>query len=132
MVETAAYLVDRVISRVAVRQWVRPFPIPLRILFAAHPGLLAPLLRIVHRVIARFLVKQAGLKGDAADTGAVTLIQRFGSAANLNIHLHCPCLMECIATPRANLSSMRRVFPPAITILLDEALRAGSRTTPTQ
>jgi hypothetical protein len=24
-----------------------------------------------------------------ADTGAVTLIQRFGSAANLNIHLHC-------------------------------------------
>ena len=25
----------------------------------------------------------------ALDTGAVTLIQRFGSAANLNIHLHC-------------------------------------------
>ena len=24
-----------------------------------------------------------------ADTGAVTLVQRFGSAANLNIHLHC-------------------------------------------
>ena len=24
-----------------------------------------------------------------ADTGVVTLIQRFGSAANLNIHLHC-------------------------------------------
>jgi hypothetical protein len=24
-----------------------------------------------------------------ADAGAVTLIQRFGSAANLNIHLHC-------------------------------------------
>lgn len=24
-----------------------------------------------------------------ADTGAVTLIRRFGSAANLNIHLHC-------------------------------------------
>ena len=24
-----------------------------------------------------------------ADSGAVTLIQRFGSAANLNIHLHC-------------------------------------------
>lgn len=22
-------------------------------------------------------------------TGAVTLVQRFGSAANLNIHLHC-------------------------------------------
>jgi hypothetical protein len=32
---------------------------------------------------------QAGLKRTAANTGAVTLIQRFGSAANLNIHLHC-------------------------------------------
>jgi hypothetical protein len=31
----------------------------------------------------------AGLKRTQAHTGAVTLIQRFGSAANLNIHLHC-------------------------------------------
>jgi hypothetical protein len=46
-------------------------------------------LRIVQRVITRFLLKQAGLKGNAADAGSVTLIQRFGSAANLNIHLHC-------------------------------------------
>ena len=34
-------------------------------------------------------IKQAGLKQNQAKTGAVTLIQRFGSAANLNIHLHC-------------------------------------------
>jgi hypothetical protein len=33
-----------------------------------------------------FLGKQAGLKRRQASTGAVTLIQRFGSAANLNIH----------------------------------------------
>jgi hypothetical protein len=59
------------------------FPIPLRILFAAHPEVLTPLLRIVHRVISGFLLKQARLKRRAADTGAVTLIQRFGSAANL-------------------------------------------------
>jgi len=30
----------------------------------------------------------SGVKRSAAATGAVTLIQRFGSAANLNIHLH--------------------------------------------
>jgi hypothetical protein len=47
--------------------------------------LLAPVLRIVHRAIAGFLLKQAGLKRCAADTGAVTLIQRFGSAANLKM-----------------------------------------------
>ena len=89
MAESAAALVDEVIPRVPVRQWVLSFPIPLRILFAAHPELLAPVLRIIHRVIAGFLLKQAGLKRSTADTGAVTLIQRFGSAANLNIHLHC-------------------------------------------
>ena len=38
--------------------------------------------------IATFLFKQTGQKRDQAATGAVTLIQRFGSAANLNIHLH--------------------------------------------
>ena len=47
------------------------------------------MLRLIHRVIAGFLLKQAGLKRATADTGAVTLIQRFGSAANLNIQLHC-------------------------------------------
>jgi Putative transposase len=35
------------------------------------------------------LIKQAGLKRTEANTAAVTLIQRLGSAANLNIHLHC-------------------------------------------
>jgi hypothetical protein len=89
MAETAAHLVDQVIPRVPVRQWVLSFPIPLRILFAVHPELLSPVLQIIHRLIASFLIKQAGLKRRAADTGAVTLIQRFGSAANLNIHLHC-------------------------------------------
>ncbi|MGH8469105.1 MAG: transposase zinc-binding domain-containing protein [Gammaproteobacteria bacterium] len=103
-VETTAHLVDHVIPRVPVRQWVLSFPIPLRLLLAAHPELLAPVLqrarhrdgaclarrgRILHRVIATFLIKQAGLKRAEAQSGAVTLIQRFGSAANLNIHLHC-------------------------------------------
>ena len=43
----------------------------------------------MHRVITRFLLKQAGVKADDAQSGAVTLIQRFGSAANLNIDPHC-------------------------------------------
>ena len=89
MAESAAHPVDQVIPRVPIRQWVLSLPIPLRILFAAHPEWLTPVLRIIHRVIAGFLRKQAGLQRAAADTGAVTLIQRFGSAANLNIHLHC-------------------------------------------
>jgi hypothetical protein len=40
-------------------------------------------------VITRHLLGTAALKPDQADNGAVTPIQRFGSAANLNIRLHC-------------------------------------------
>ena len=89
MAQTAAHLVDHVIPHVPVRQWVLAMPIPLRLLLAAQPKLVKPVLQVVHRVITRFLLDQAGLKADEADSGAVTLIQRFGSAANLNIHLHC-------------------------------------------
>ena len=89
MSQTAAHLVDHVIPDVPVRQWVLSLPIPLRLLLASQPELVTPVLQVVHRVITRFLLDQAGLKAEQADSGAVTLIQRFGSAANLNIHLHC-------------------------------------------
>jgi hypothetical protein len=46
-------------------------------------------LQVVHRAITRHLLGQAGLEAEEADSGAVTLIQRSGSAANSNIHLHC-------------------------------------------
>jgi hypothetical protein len=71
MAETAAWLVDHVIPKVPVRQWVLPFPIPLRSLFTVHPELLTPVLQIIHRMIATYLIKQAGVKRSAASTGAV-------------------------------------------------------------
>ena len=73
---------------VPVRQWVLSFPIPLRSLFAVHPELLTPVLQVINRVITTFLIKQTDIKRSEAASGAITLIQRFGSAANLNIHLH--------------------------------------------
>lgn len=89
MPQTAAHLVDHVIPHVPVRQRVLSLPIPLRLLLAAQPKLVTPVLQVVHRVISQHLLGQAGLKADEADSGTVTLIQRFASAANLNIHLHC-------------------------------------------
>jgi hypothetical protein len=59
------------------------------LLFASPPPVLAPVLQAVHRVIATFLIQPAGLKHTEAHTGAVTLRKPIGSAANLNIHLHC-------------------------------------------
>ena len=62
---------------------------PLRFLFATRPAVLTQVLGIVYRALSTFLVRRAGLRsGAGARTGAVTLIQRFGSALNLNPHLH--------------------------------------------
>jgi ribosomal protein S27E len=88
MAESAALLVDEVLPRQPMRQWVLSFPFPLRFLFASRPGIMGRVLGIVYRVIATDLVKKAGYTHHTARTGAVTLIQRFGSALNLNIHFH--------------------------------------------
>jgi len=45
------------------------------------------------------LIKKAGFKKKAAQTGAVTLIQRFGSALNLNIHFHMLFLEQQASRP---------------------------------
>ena len=83
-----------------VRQWVLSLPIPLRLLLAAQPELVTPVLQVVHRVITRHLLGQAGLKAEEAYSCAVTLILRFGSAANLNIHVHC-LVLERVQTNAA-------------------------------
>ena len=64
------------------------FPYLLRFLFASRPLITGQVLGIVNRVITTHLVKKAGYSKKTARTGAVTLIQRFGSALNLNIHFH--------------------------------------------
>jgi hypothetical protein len=88
MAETAALLADEVFPDVPLRQWVISFPFPLRFLFAAHPQAMGKVLGIVYRAISTHLSRKAGLKRKEGATGAVTLIQRFGSALNLNIHFH--------------------------------------------
>jgi len=64
--------VDHVIPHVPVRQWVLSLPIPLRLLLAAQPRLLTPVLQVVHRVLTRHLLGHAGLNASEAESGAVT------------------------------------------------------------
>ncbi|MFN8866414.1 MAG: transposase [Pseudomonadota bacterium] len=88
MSQTLAHLVDHVIPRVPVRQWVLSLPITLRVPSAAQPARTTPVLQVVQRVVTHHRLDDEGL-GAAPDQGcAVTLVQRFGSAANLDIHLH--------------------------------------------
>ncbi len=81
--QAAAHRVEHVIAHVPVRQWVLSLPIALRGLLATRPELVTPVLRVVQRVITHHLLADAGLRVDEGYGGAVTLIQRFGSAANL-------------------------------------------------
>ncbi|MCE2661183.1 MAG: transposase [Rubrivivax sp.] len=136
MAQTAAHLVDHVIPHVPVRQWVLSLPIPLRLLLAAQPKLVTPVLQVVHRVITRHLLGQAGLKPEEANSGAVTLIQRFGSAANLNIHLHCLVLdgvyrrsadgtPEFVEVPEPTDEALQAVLHKIITRLMGLLTRRG-------
>ena len=111
MEHTAAHLVDHVIPHLPVRQWVLSLPIPLRLLLAAQPKLVTPMLQVVHRVITRHLIGQAGLKAAEAGSGAVTLTQRFCSAANLNIHLHCLVLDGFYRCGKDGIPGIRRSAP---------------------
>lgn len=52
MTESAALLVDAVLPREPIRQWVLSVPFPLRFLFAAEPAAMGQVLGIVYRVIA--------------------------------------------------------------------------------
>ena len=88
MADSAALLVDEILPHKPMRQWVLSVPFPLRFLFASNPQVMTRVLAIVYRTIATYLTHKAGYTKSFAQTGAVTLIQRFGSALNLNIHFH--------------------------------------------
>ena len=75
-----------------MRNLVLSLPILLRLMLGAKPKLVTPVLQGLHRVITTHLLDQSELKFNEADTDAITLLQRFGSAATLNVHIHCPVL----------------------------------------
>jgi hypothetical protein len=51
------------------------------------PQVFSPLICVIAQ-FASHLIQKAGFTRKTARTGAVTLIQRFGSALNLNLHFH--------------------------------------------
>ncbi len=75
MVESAAHLVDHVLPRVPIRQWVVSFPWPLRLVFASRPEWLTRVLGIVTRALSSAVIRRAGRRpGQGAQTGIVTFI----------------------------------------------------------
>jgi hypothetical protein len=90
MADTAAHLVDRVLPEVPVRQWVLSLPFSLRYRLAYDASLTAAVLGVFVRAVFGSLRRRArkhrGI--ERAQCGAVTFVQRFGDALNLNVHFH--------------------------------------------
>jgi hypothetical protein len=89
MTSLAAELTDRVIPFVPVRQFVLSLPHRLRYRLAYDHSRSIAVLRIFIRTVMSFY-RRRGLKRGVRNgrTGSVTFLQRFGSAANCNLHFH--------------------------------------------
>ena len=89
MTERAAHLVDEVLPAVPVRQWVLTLPYRLRYLLAWDHGLTRAVLAVYARTLLEYYRRQASTNGlPGGRTGTLTVIQRFGSGLNLNVHFH--------------------------------------------
>jgi hypothetical protein len=89
MTERAARLVDEILPRVPVRQWVLSLPHRLRYLLAWNHTLCRAVLSVYVRALLGFPCQQARQRGIPDGlAGSVTVIQRFGGGLNLNVHFH--------------------------------------------
>jgi hypothetical protein len=84
---SSARWVDGLFPFQRVRQWVLTVPWSRRWLFARRHDLARGVLRLTLEEVRRGMpTNQCGLPD--GQTGAVTVVQRFGSALNLNVHFH--------------------------------------------
>ena len=102
MAERAAHLVDHVFPDVSVRQWVLSLPYRLRYRLAWDHDLCRAVVAVSMRAVLGWLRRRACLD-DVADGrgGAVAIVQRFGGALNLNVHVHALVLDGVFAQDRA-------------------------------
>jgi len=96
MADTAAHLVDRVLPEVPVRQWVLSLPFALRYHLAYDERLVSEVIDIFVQAVFGSLRRGAREHSGImrSQCGAVTFVQRFGDALNLNVHFHMPVPMS--------------------------------------
>jgi hypothetical protein len=114
MADTAAHLVDRVLPDVPVRQWVLSLPWQLRYRLAYDAPLVQQVLGIFVRAVFASLRRRARSHWGIARSqgGAVTFVQRFGDALNLNVHFHSLVLDGVYARTPQGLLRFHALPPP--------------------
>ena len=94
--DTAARLTDDVFPRVPVRQWVLSFPYEIRYRLAYDGQVIAAVLAVFLRTVGSWYRRQAHAMGHPESRcGAVTFVQRFGSALNSTRTSTSSCLTAC-------------------------------------
>ena len=112
MAERAAHLVDDVFPVVPVRQWVLSLPHRLRYLLAWDHPLCRAVSGVFVRAVLGFLRRRARQFGARNGRGgAVAIIQRFGAALNLNVHVHA-LVLDGVYVEESGIIRFRDVMPP--------------------
>ena len=82
MAQTAANLIEEVLPRVALRQWVITLPYPIRHRLAYNAKLLGEVTRAFLRTVLAFYEKRLGV------SGCIAVVQRTSSDLRCNPHIH--------------------------------------------
>jgi Putative transposase len=114
MAEQAAHLVDAVLPWAPVRQWVLTVPHRLRYRLAFDHALCRAVLGVLVRAVLGWYRRRARRAGIAdGRSGTVTVVQRFGSGLELNVHFHALGLDGVFAASADGTLRFHRLPPPA-------------------
>jgi hypothetical protein len=123
----AAHLVDRVLPSVPTRQWVLTLPFGLRLLCAFRPEVLSLVVRAWTRAVFALYRGRARMLGfGRGQCGAVTVIQRAGSACELNVHFH-TLVLDGVYVEEDSGALGFRPLPAPTRAQLDQVARAVAR-----
>ena len=117
MAETAAHLVDRVLPVVPIRQSVLSLPRSLRTMLGYEPALLGAAMQVFVRAVLGWIrgkVRERIGPLDARDVHpvAVTFVQRFGDALDLNPHFHSLVLDGAYVVRHGRFEGFVAIEPP--------------------
>lgn len=108
---------SNVFPEVAVRQWVLSLPHRIRYLLAWDHDLCRTIVAVYQRTVLGFL-RRRGRRDGVTDgrSGTVAIVQRFGAALSLNVHIH--ALVRDGAFAKDTAGALR--FHPGARLLQDD------------
>jgi hypothetical protein len=123
MADTAAFLVDRVLPVVPVRQWVLSLPIALRYKLAYDSKLAVRVFDLFVRSVFASLRRRARARYGRSryECGSVTFLQRAGDAINLNPHFHA-IVLDGVFDYSAPGTPQFKYLPPRELVLAQRAM----------